>query len=157
MLFRHPRLAFIAAALLATGIAVAFACRPTTVTSPAPTTTPTASPQTTGPGIPAATLKDIDWKNPLVLDELRKHFNGGEIEPKRVAYADLTRDGKEDALVIVESGGTAGDLGAAVYTIENGRAVVTAWIDRGGQIELRLPNAGPNSALVVVKQGIYAP
>lgn len=92
-----------------------------------------------------------------MLDEVRRHFNGGEVEPKRVAYADLTGDGVEEALVVVESGGTAGDLGAAVYGAAAGRVSVVAWIDRAGHIELRLPNVGPTSAFIVVEQGIYAP
>ena len=64
--------------------------------------------------------------------------------------------------MVVESGGTAGDLGAAVYRAEAGRVSVLAWIDRAGHIELRLanagpPNASPTAALIVVQQGIYAP
>ena len=121
---------------------------------PIPTPTPTAI--ATPAGVPAQNLREVDWESPAVLDDLRKHFNGGEVEQKRVAYADLTGDGKEDALVIVESGGTAGDIGAAVYSLSAGRASVLAWIDRGGQIELRLPNTGPNSALIIVNQGLFA-
>lgn len=131
---------------------LAFGCRATPKPAPTPTPTATATPG----GFPAQALRDVDWKSPAVLDEVRKHFNGGEIEPKRVTYADFTGDGKEEALVVVESGGTAGDLGAAVYRLEAGRASVLAWIDRPGHIELRLANAGPNSALIVVQQGIYA-
>lgn len=147
----HPRFALTLAILLAVGAALG--CR---ADKPEPTPTPTPTATATLVGVPAQDLRSVDWKSPAVLDELRKHFNGGEVEPKRVAYADLTGDGKEDALVVVESGGTAGDLGAAVYSLSAGRASVLVWIDRGGQIELRLPNAGPTSALIIVKQGVFA-
>ena len=145
------RLALTLTILLAASAALA--CRSD---RPEPAPTPTATATATPVGFPAQDLRSIDWKSAAVLDELRKHFNGGEVEPKRVAYADLTGDGQEDALVIVESGGTLGDLGAAVYSLSAGRASVLAWIDRGGQIELRLPNVGPNSALIIVKQGLFA-
>ena len=128
----HPRFALTLAILLAVGAALG--CR---ADKPEPTPTPTPTATATLVGVPAQDLRSVDWKSPAVLDELRKHFNGGEVEPKRVAYADLTGDGKEDALVVVESGGTAGDLGAAVYSLSAGRASVLVWIDRGGQIELR--------------------
>jgi len=133
---------------------LALACRSST---PAPAPTPTATATPTPASIPAATVRDVDWASAAVLDEVRRHFGDGVIEPRRVAYADLTGDGTEEALVVVESGGTAGDLGAAVYRAEAGRVSVLAWIDRAGHIELRLTNAGPNAAFIVVQQGIYAP
>ncbi len=125
--------------------------------APKPAPTPSPTPAATPAGFPANSLRDVDWRSAAVMDEIRRHFNGGEVEPRRVAYVDFTGDGKEEALVVVESGGTAGDLGAAVYRTEAGRVSVLAWIDRPGHIELRLANAGPNSALIVVQQGVYAP
>lgn len=143
------------AALLPVVAAVALlgGCRSSTPAPPPPPSVTSAPPA----GIPAASVRDIDWASPAVVEEIRRHFGGGEVEPRRVAYADLTGDGREEALVVVESGGTAGDLGAAVYHAEAGRVAVLTWIDRAGHIELRLANVGPNSALVVVQQGQYAP
>lgn len=126
-------------------------------TSPSPVPTASASASATPGGVVAGGVREVNWGSAAVLDEVRKHFNGGEVEPKRVAYADLTGDGVEEALVVVESGGTAGDLGAAVYRAAAGRVSVLAWIDRAGHIALRLPNVGPNSAFIAVGQGIYAP
>lgn len=133
--------------------ALLIACRSGPALPPEPTS-PAAEPAA---GIAAASVRDVDWGAPAVLDAVRVHFGGGEVEARRVAYADLTGDGREEALVVVESGGTAGDLGAAVYHADAGRVTVLAWIDRAGHIELRLPNAGPASALVVVQQGLFAP
>lgn len=132
--------------------AFALACRSA---APPPTPTPSA---TAGPpsGFPAQSLREVDWASAAVLDEVRRHFGSGEIEPRRVAYADLTGDGNEEALVVVESGGTAGDLGAAVYRLGSGRASILAWIDRAGHIELET-NAARNLSLIRVQQGIYAP
>ncbi len=135
----------------------ALACRSESPTAPSPSPTASASAAATPGGIAAGGVREVDWGSAAVLDEMRRHFNGGEVEPKRVAYADLTGDGVEEALVVVESGGTAGDLGAAVYGANAGRVSVLAWIDRAGHIELRLPNVGPNSAFIAVEQGIYAP
>ena len=158
MLFRNRAIAVAVVVLLACGIALAaFLIRAARTEAPAPTATPSPAARGTPVGFPAADLRAVDWRSAPVLDEVRKHFNGGEVEPRRVAYVDLTGDGKEEALVIVESGGTAGDLGAAVYHLDAGRALVLAWIDRAGQIDLRLPNVGPNAALIIVKQGVFGP
>lgn len=148
------------AALTAIAVAAAtfaLGCRSESPAAPSPSPTASASATATPGGIAVGGVRDVDWGSAAVLDEVRRHFNGGEVEPKRVAYADLTGDGVEEALVVVESGGTAGDLGAAVYGAKAGRVSVLAWIDRAGHIELRLPNAGPNSAFIVVEQGVFAP
>lgn len=135
----------------------ALGCRSEKPASPLPSPTASATVSATPGGVAAGGVREVNWGSAAVLDEVRRHFNGGEVEPKRVAYADLTGDGVEEALVVVESGGTAGDLGAAVYGAAAGRVSVVAWIDRAGHIELRLPNVGPTSAFIVVEQGIYAP
>ncbi len=153
MLFRHRGLALLL--LAAGGALLALSCR-SSRTEPVPTPTASSTAALAG-GFPAQSLRDVDWRSAPVMDEIRKHFGDGLIEPRRVAYIDFTGDGREEALVIVESGGTAGDLGAAVYRLEAGRAGILAWIDRTGSFELRLPNAGPGAALIIVKQGIFGP
>ncbi|TAK75590.1 MAG: hypothetical protein EPO16_08640 [Dehalococcoidia bacterium] len=154
----HKRrlVAFAAIAVAAAMFAAACRSEKAVVSQASPLPVPAGTSATPG-GVSAGGVREVDWGSAAVLDEVRRHFNGGEVEPKRVAYADLTGDGVEEALVVVESGGTAGDLGAAVYRAAAGRVAVLAWIDRAGHIELRLPNVGPNSAFIAVEQGIYAP
>ena len=64
-------------------------------------------------------------------------------------------DGVEDAVVIVESGGTAGDLGAAVFSAVVGQPRLLGTIDRAGHVEVRL--AGAVAGVIAVTQGQYAP
>lgn len=67
---------------------------------------------------------------------------------ERVSYHDLTGDGREEAVVVVESGGTAGDIAVAVYTLVDG-APELLWFQRlGGRVEVRL-------GLVVTLEGVY--
>lgn len=122
--------------------------------SPAPTTTPTATPTATATTT-AQSARGVDFSDPAVTDPIIEHFAGGQIPPARVAYADLTGDGVEEAVAIVESGGTAGDLGAAVLGMAEGRPRLLGYIDHAGRVEVRL--TGPVAGVIAVTQGVYAP
>lgn len=123
--------------------------------SPTPTSTGSPSPAATATSTATAgTARDIDFTDPSVIGPLIDHFGGGEVEPLRVAYLDVTGDGEDEAIAIVESGGTQGDLGAAVLHIEDGRPAVLGYIDAGGHIEVRLPEAG---GVIVAQEGVWEP
>jgi hypothetical protein len=109
-----------------------------------------APPATATPG-PLASLRDADFTTPAVLAELFDRSGAAAtVEPSRVHFEDLAgADGVEEAVVFVESGGTAGDLGAAVYHLEGGRAVLLQYIAAGGRVVVRL-------GLIVTQEGVYA-
>ncbi|MGE3856897.1 MAG: hypothetical protein AB7G21_08055 [Dehalococcoidia bacterium] len=142
------------AAVAALALAMSLASctsRPTVVVSTA-TATPTATASETRP---AESARAIDFKDPALVKSLIDHFKGGQVTPERITYTDVTGDRVEDAVVIVESGGTAGDLGAAVFSAVAGKPRLLGYIDQAGRIEVRL--SGPVAGVIAVTQGVYAP
>lgn len=139
---------------------IAGACGGTEATS---TLTPTSTATTTAPAItPTGTasagisnVEEIDFTDVNVIGPLIDHFGGGEIDPNRIQYVDLTRDGTDDAFVPVESGGTAGDVGAALLTVEEGQPRVAGYIETGGRVEIRFPEVG--GGIVVTTEGVWEP
>lgn len=119
---------------------------PTATTSPAATASPTSTQSATD-------IRSLDFTEPALIGPIIDHFGGGEIEPRRIAYTDMTGDGREEAVIVVESGGTAGDLGACVMTLDGSMPSVLGYIDAGGHVELRLPEAG--GGVIVVQEGVY--
>ncbi len=117
---------------------------------------PTASPSPSASATPGTltSARGIDFRDAAVLAPIVKHFGGGEVTPERVVYADLTGDHVEEAVAIVESGGTAGDLGAAVFTVQQGHAQLLGYVDRGGHITVTFGTAV--AGLINVQQGVYA-
>lgn len=116
--------------------------------SSTPSPTPSATPA-------AQSARTIDFNNPSVIGPIIDHFGGGQIPRERITYADMTGDGVDDAVVVVESGGTGGDLGAAVLSVAEGRPRLLGYIDRAGHVEVRL--AGPIAGVIAVTQGSFAP
>jgi hypothetical protein len=95
-------------------------------------------------------LREIDFTAAALVGPLIDAAGGGEVVPERVEFADLVGDdGVEEAFVIVESGGTLGDLGVGVFVIEGGQAVLRQFIQTAGRVELRLD-------LVVILEGVWA-
>ncbi len=96
-------------------------------------------------------LREVDFTTPAVLAQLFQLSGvAAEVEPARTHFEDLIGgDGVEEAVVFVESGGTAGDVGAAIYRLVDGRAELVGYIRAGGHVEVRL-------GLIVVQQGVYA-
>jgi hypothetical protein len=80
--------------------------------APSPTPSPVATAET------YEDIQDVDFaRAPEVKDLLA---GGGEILPETVVYADLTDDGQDEAVVPISSGGTAGDIAFAVFTLHDG-------------------------------------
>lgn len=65
----------------------------------------------------ATAAPDIRQEDLTEQAELRAFLDAsnGEVDPERIAYADLTEDGVEEAVVRVGSGGEGGDIGVFVY------------------------------------------
>lgn len=123
--------------------------------------TATASPATSGDPSGAtataslASVRDIDFTAPAVIGPLIDHFSGGQVDPRRVQYVDVDRDGADEAFVVVESGGTAGDLGAALIGVDEGRIETLGYVETGGRVEIRFPEIG--GGLVVTTEGVWEP
>jgi len=127
----------------------------TTTSIPTATATTTTTEATATPQTPITDARQIDFTDITLIGPLIDEFGGGEVDADRVQYVDLTRDGIEDAFVIVESGGTAGDVGAALVTVEDGEALVAGYIRTGGRIEVRFPEVG--GGIVVTTEGVWEP
>lgn len=110
---------------------------PTPTSAPPATSTPTATP-TPDP----ADVRSIDFTDPAVVGPLIDRFGGGHIEHERITYTDMTGDGVDEAVVIVESGGTMGDLGVAIFGVEGGQVRMIQLIEGGGRIEVLFADVG---------------
>ena len=86
---------------------------------------PTAIPRATVSPMPALTptplldLKTLDLSAVPEVKALAQQLSG-EVAPDEVIYADLTGDGRDDAVIPISSGGTQGDLGFIVLGYQNG-------------------------------------
>lgn len=77
----------------------------------------TASPAATPSPLPDIRTLDLS-KQPDVQDLAQRL--GGEVAPEEIVYADLTGDGRDEAVVPISSGGTQGDLGFVVLGYQDG-------------------------------------
>ncbi len=131
------RLAALAAALLLASCAGG---------APGATATPTR-----GPGAPTGgALRGIDFTQAQYAADLMQRAGGGEVPADRVRYVDFTGDGLEEAFVVVESGGTLGDIGAGVFEAAGSGARLIYFRKLTGHVELR------DRAIIVV-QGAPGP
>ncbi len=150
-----PPLALVFAALLV-GAVVACNGSDDVTPTPSPTATPTLSPTATATSAAVITdAHDIDFTDAGLIGKLIDAFGGGEVDTQRIQYVDLTRDGIDDAFVIVESGGTAGDVGGALLTVEDGEPQIVGQVRTGGRVEVRFPEVG--GGIVVTTEGVWEP
>ena len=118
---------------------------PTVTATPTRTATPTATPLTVD------SVRDIDFTDPLVIGPLIDAAGGGEVSAERVVYEDLTGDGVEEAVVIVESGGTQGDIGFGVYSVDEHNVAMLSFFEQArGRVEVRV-------GVIVATEGVFAP
>ena len=150
-----PTLAIVAVLALALFGAVACGGDDAAPSTPTPTTTSvvTATPTATVATGNLASVHAIDWGDVALIGPIIDHFGGGEIDPQRIQYTDFTRDGQDEAFVFVESGGTAGDVGAALVGVSGGAATVLGHVESGGRIEIRFPEVG--GGIVVTTEGVW--
>ena len=144
----QPVLALALAALVMT-IGVACSGDDDATPTPSPTPTPTLSPTATVTPAAITDAHEIDFTDVKLIGAL----GGGEVDTQRIQYVDLTRDGVDDAFVIVESGGTAGDVGAALLTVEDGEPKIVGQVRTGGRVEVRFPEVG--GGIVVTTEGVW--
>jgi hypothetical protein len=81
---------------------------------------------------------------------------GGEVDTRSVLFADLTNDGRDEAVVPIASGGTLGNVAYVVLTMRSGTpaAILTATRDRSspGGVSMALEDGK-----LVKKVGKYGP
>lgn len=78
------------------------------------TPTPSVATPTTPP---SADIRDVDFSG---VADVRQAVEavGGDLSLLEVVYGDLTGDGADEAVVLIPSGGTMGNIGFLVYTME---------------------------------------
>ena len=141
---------------VATGIlVVAAACGASdgaegTPDSSSSTAAPSTAATLAAPPPTVTSLIEVNFAAPLLIGPLIDAAGGGEVPPERVEFHDLIgNDGIDEALAIVESGGTLGDLGAGVFTLIAGQPALVQFIPAAGRVEVRL-------GLVVAIEGVWA-
>lgn len=96
-------------------------------------------------------MRDVEFDEPGLIGPLIDAAGGGEVPVERIEYVDLIGDDDvEEAVVVVESGGTLGDLGAGVFTLIDGQPELVQFIETAGRIEIRLDD------LIVAIEGVWA-
>lgn len=106
--------------------------------APAPTspTDPDATPLPPDWPTGILTLAEIDFSAAPVVDQLLELSDGGAVTPERVTLYDLIGDDDVlEAIVFVESGGTLGDIGLAVYELRDTQPRLVTYIEAAGRVE----------------------
>ena len=88
----------------------------------AETRTPTATFPATSIPTPGPNIREIDLSQQPDVKALLQRL-GGEVVADDILYADLTGDGREEAIVPISSGGTAGNLAFIVLGYRGGELV----------------------------------
>ncbi len=110
---------------------------------------PTETPSATRTPRAVASLREVDFGDPGLVGPLIDAAGGGEVPAERVEFLDLIgADGIEEAVAVVESGGTLGDLGAGVFALIGDQPELVQFIAATGRVEVRL-------GLVVVIEGVW--
>lgn len=115
------------------------------------TATPTVVAEPTATPVPAADIRDVDFSD---VAEVRWKLeeSGGELVEEEIQYVDLTGDGREEAIVPLFSGGTAGNIALWVF----------GYVDDRLEILLSLPDsykvfASVENGTLVLVEPVYGP
>ncbi|MGD0766522.1 MAG: hypothetical protein ABR978_09520, partial [Dehalococcoidia bacterium] len=71
---------------------------------------------------PTPDIRSIDLSQQSDVAALTQRL-GGEVDPETIIYSDLTGDGRDEAVVPISSGGTAGDPAFIVLGYSDGKLV----------------------------------
>lgn len=83
-----------------------------------------------------ADIRDVDLSQQADVQAMLRRV-GGEVVPTDVLYDDLTGDGREDAVVPISSGGTAGNLAFLVLSYQDGDLVsLLSKVPESGSVRL---------------------
>lgn len=142
-MFQHIRMSAATWLAVALVVGVFAACG-------APIGTPTSTVPPGTPTAPLPSLRSIDFTAAPYAADLTRRAGGGDVIAERVRLVDLTGDGAEEAVVVVESGGTLGDLGVGVYQPTSAGPSLAYFRKLAGRVEIR------QSALVIL-EGVPSP
>ena len=100
----------------------------------------TATPGITAPPGDAAAIRQVDFNKINDVQMLLNQAGSGSIEPKTVVFADVTGDQREEAIIPISSGGTAGNLAYVVFTLKAGtpQKVLTRTLGRSSAGGLKM-------------------
>ena len=132
--------------------ALAAGCNGGDTPGPAPTATLEETATPTPTATPAPDIRDEDLSQHPALEQVLAA--GGEVDPSRFAYADLTEDGVDEAVVPVSSGGEGGDV--AVFVFGYGAEGLELLLQVLPQ-EARSIRATVEDGQLVTTEGIYGP
>ena len=138
--------------LVVIGLAGAMGCRENENSAGSATPKPsTTSPAATSS--PSTNIRAVDLANQPDVKDFAQRL-GGEVAPEEVVFADLTGDGRDDAVVPVSSGGTQGDLGFIVigYLDGNLKALLTDG-PGGGEVKVAVMDGRLVVTLPVYAEG----
>ena len=93
------------------------------------TATPSVQPTPTD----ATAIRDIDFAQDDTALITIAQLGSGSVVPPDILYADLTGDGREEAIVPISSEGTLGNIAYVVFTKSNGATtpILRRVLDRG--------------------------
>ena len=95
-------------------------------------------------------IRSVEFSDPKLIGPLIDLAGGGEVNFDRIHFADLIKQNVGDeAFVIVESGGTLGDLGIGIFQLSKGQIELVQFIPAVGKVEFRMD-------LLVVVEGVWA-
>ena len=80
----------------------------------------------------AGAIRNVDPAGVPAVQAFMRQIGGGDLNRAEVTYADLTRDGRDEAIVPISSGGTLGNLGYVVLTLRSGTAASILTVQRDG-------------------------
>ena len=95
-------------------------------------------------------IRSVEFSDPKLIGPLIDLTGGGEVNFARIHFADLIKQNiGDEAFIVIESGGTLGDLGIGIFQLRDEYIELVQFIPAVGKIEFRMD-------LIVVIEGIWA-
>ena len=95
-------------------------------------------------------IRSVEFSDPKLIGPLIDLAGGGEVNFDRIHFADLIEQNKGDeAFIVIESGGTLGDLGIGIFQLRDEYIELVQFIPAVGKIEFRMD-------LIVLIEGVWA-
>jgi hypothetical protein len=89
------------------------------------------------------------------VEKLLRQLGSGSVEGREIVYADLTDDGREEAIVPVASGGTVGNIAYLVFSLKDKAptVILTRRLERGSAGGLKMAVDTSSGRAVLVETG----
>jgi hypothetical protein len=118
------------------------------------TSSPAAPPMPIDPGA----IRRVDFTNDSSVQTALRQLGSGEVATREILFADLTGDGREEAVVPVTSDGTVGNIAYLVFTMkpDGTSLILTRRLERGSAGGLRMTlDTGSGRAVLVETAAEY--